>query len=170
MTSDLLMISKPKPPLITSVDLNAILRETLDFLREVTGQIKYHEVIQKYHPNLPLIQGDKEQIKQMFTNLIINASQAMKDQPAERSILTVGTGMAEEGRLVLAYVQDTGCGIADQDLERIFDPFYTTKGEEGTGLGMAVIREIVNKHHGQIKIESRIGEGTRVSVLLPVVG
>lgn len=170
MTSDLLMISKPKPPLITSVDLNAILRETLDFLREVTGQIKYHEVIQKYHPNLPLIQGDKEQIKQMFTNLIINASQAMKDQPAERNILTVGTGMAEEGRLVLAYVQDTGCGIADQDLERIFDPFYTTKGEEGTGLGMAVIREIVNKHHGQIKIESRIGEGTRVSVLLPVVG
>ncbi|MEW6378425.1 MAG: response regulator [bacterium] len=167
MTKDLLTISKPKPPLISSVDINKVLVETLDFLRDVTGQIKYHEIVQEYYPQLPLIQGDEEQLKQVFINLIVNASQAMKNQ-SQKNILTVGTGIAEEGKMVMALVQDTGCGIAPADIDRIFDPFYTTKGEEGTGLGMAVIREIINKHHDRMHIESRIGEGTRVTVLLPV--
>ncbi|MEW5800575.1 MAG: response regulator [bacterium] len=167
MTKDLLTISKPKPPLISAVDINQVLKDTMDFLREITGQIKYHEVLQEYAQNLPSIQGDAEQLKQVFVNLIVNASQAMRNR-IEGSVLTIGTALAEGGQKVLIYVQDNGCGIAPEDLDRIFDPFYTTKGDEGTGLGMAVIKEIVHKHHGQIHIESKVGEGTRASVILPV--
>ena len=154
------------------VDINKILKETLDFLREVTGQIKYHEVIEEYSPSLPFIQGDEEQLKQVFINLIINGSQSMQNR-TENSVLTIKTAKAEgdkaEGdKKVLVSIQDNGCGIAPENLDRIFDPFYTTKGNDGTGLGMAVIKEIINKHHGQIHIESQMGEGTRVSVILPV--
>ena len=166
MTKDLLMISKPKPPLITLVDINKILKETLDFLRDVTGQIKYHEIVEEYSSDLPLVQGDEEQLKQVFINLIVNASQAMSNR-TEGTILTIETAKAESDNQVLIAIQDNGCGIAPENLDRIFDPFYTTKGENGTGLGMSVIREIVNKHNGQIHIESEEGKGTRVSVILP---
>jgi len=167
MTKDLLTISKPKPPLITLVDTNKILKKTLGFLRDITGQIKYHEVIEEYSPNLPFVQGDEEQLKQVFINLIVNASQSMRNR-TEGSVLTIGTAKAEGDQKVLVFIQDNGCGIAAEDLDRIFDPFYTTKGENGTGLGMAVIKEIIDKHHGQIHVESKEGKGTRISVMLPV--
>lgn len=167
MTRDLLAISKPKPPQIRAVNINKLLEETISFLKEVTGQIKYHRVITHFSPQLSLIQGDEEQLKQALMNLIINASQAMVDSGG-KNILTITTTLDQEGENVLVSIEDTGCGIAPEHIDKIFDPFFTTKGEKGTGLGMSVVKEIIIKHHGRISVESRLGEGTKVLVFLPV--
>ncbi len=167
MTRDLLTFSKPKPPQIASIDINSILKETIKFLKEITGQIKYHEVIVEYSPCLPPVMGDEEQLKQVFMNLLINASQAMKGPP-EQDTLKVTTALDQQEKKILVCIEDSGCGISPEDIDRIFSPFYTTKGEKGTGLGMTVVKEIISKHQGHIFVESRLGQGTKVRISLTV--
>ena len=114
------------------------------------------------------IQGDPTQLKQVFLNVMLNAIQAMPEGGALSislsSVSETGALGRGERKFQVDFV-DTGVGISEEDLDRIFDPFYTTK-EEGTGLGLAICYGIVQRHGGEIDVESRVGEGTRVRIRL----
>jgi signal transduction histidine kinase len=103
--------------------------------------------------------GDPDQIEQALRNLVINAAQAMEGEPECRLDLEIR--VSEDGASVQVLVEDTGCGVAHEDLELIFQPFYTTKSEgQGTGLGLPIVKTILDRHGGGISIDSAVGEGT----------
>jgi len=122
-----------------------------------------YRVMRSYRKNNVEIGGDMDQLRQVFTNLIINGLQAMPDG----GVLTVNTEPDQTEQRVMVTVQDNGCGIEDKDKERLFTPFFSTK-PHGTGLGLAVSYGIVRDHGGDIRFESRAGEGTTFTVLLPL--
>jgi len=123
-------------------------------------------VVRNYAEELPRILAVPDQIKQVFLNLLTNAADACQKSGGE---ITVSTW--EEGDRVAVAIKDTGVGIEPQAMERIFQPFYTTKAAvKGTGLGLSVCHGIVKQHQGEIRVESRPGEGTTFTVLLPVAG
>jgi signal transduction histidine kinase len=112
---------------------------------------------------LPPIHGNANSLQQVFLNMLINARDAMPNG-GTISIETESTGYH-----VIVKFADTGCGIAKAHLERVFMPFFTTKGEgSGTGLGLSVCRKIISEHKGEIKVESEVGKGTTFSIFLPM--
>ena len=110
------------------------------------------------------VKGDKEKIKQVLWNLLLNAVQAM---PQGGKVL-IRTFQENEGYLKIE-IQDTGQGIPEEDIKKIFDPFFTTK-PKGTGLGLSLVHKIVENHEGRIFVNSKVGEGTTVTLLLPLNG
>jgi PAS domain S-box-containing protein len=122
--------------------------------------------------DLPALHVDRIQIEQVVMNLARNGLEAMQQTPAPRRLLTLSTALADEGSVRIA-VRDRGSGIADVDPERVFEPFYTTKepdehGHGGTGLGLSVCRQIIEQHHGRIRVESVVGKGSTFTVKLPL--
>jgi len=117
--------------------------------------------------DVPQVHGDPEKLRQAFLNLILNGVQAT----ARGGSLTISAAPIVDGEDALPFVRisfaDTGEGMAPDDLERIFEPFYTTK-EGGTGLGLAITQRIVESHGGRIEVESGRGKGTVFRILLPV--
>jgi two-component system NtrC family sensor kinase len=128
----------------------AIIRPRADVVREF-GQ-------------LPPVRCLPDQLNQVVMNLVVNAAHAIDSR---RGTITLRTGV--EGEQVWLSVGDNGGGIAPEHLARIFDPFFTTKpAGAGTGLGLSLVRTIVQKHHGRIQVESRLGEGTTFRIELPI--
>lgn len=119
------------------------------------------EVIRDFPGTHPPVNADRVKIRQVFTNLIDNALQAMP----EGGKLTILAAEAD-GKFVVN-VSDTGIGMASEDLDKIFDPFFTTK-QEGTGLGMAILKHFVELHSGEVSVESVLGKGTTVTITLPI--
>lgn len=115
--------------------------------------------------DIPRIKASEEQIKQVFMNLILNAVQAM---PTGGS-LNIGVVYFSDKEEVRISFTDTGCGISEEAMERLFAPFFTTK-EHGTGLGLSITDKIVREHGGKVKVESMVGKGTTFVVILPVSG
>ena len=114
--------------------------------------------------DLPLVNGDKNQLQQVFLNLTLNACEAMPDG----GTLMVGSSVA--GERVVVKVTDTGCGIKREHLDQIFEPFFTTKPVgKGTGLGLSVSYGIIQQHGGTLEVESEVGKGTTFTVTLPAV-
>ncbi|MCK9195602.1 MAG: ATP-binding protein [Syntrophales bacterium] len=133
-----------------------------DVLKIITGEMGEREIVlERELTTLPDISFDKDKMKQVFLNLFLNALEAMN----EGGSLTVKAGPLNEQWLQIEII-DTGTGIAKEDLGRIFDPYFTTK-PSGTGLGMAIVQKILTAHHGEIKLESEPGKGTRTIILLP---
>jgi signal transduction histidine kinase len=119
--------------------------------------------LERIHGDLPPIECAPQELKQVFLNLVVNASQAM----SSGGTITVSSRV--DGDHVVVSVADEGSGIAHGDLERIFDPFFTTKPVgEGTGLGLALSYEILRRHGGEIAVDSEVGSGTRFDVRLPI--
>ncbi len=117
--------------------------------------------------NLPEIQGNPQQLEQVFINLILNALQSLKDR---RKKVSVRTTLDVEEQKIVVKVQDEGVGIPENNLDKIMDPFFTTRLEQGgTGLGLAISHSIVNKHGGCMEVTSEPGRGTVIMVNLPVV-
>ncbi|MEC4889463.1 MAG: ATP-binding protein [Nitrospira sp.] len=117
-------------------------------------------------PRIPSLWCNEGQLKQVLLNLILNAVQAM---PAGGRLTLALTGMADQPLgepSIRMTVTDSGQGIDPANRQRIFDPFFTTK-DEGTGLGLAIVHAIIDAHHGRIDVESRVGEGTTFTILLP---
>ena len=158
----LLEFSRETTPEKNPESLNIILEKTLRLLENQAG---FHDIdIRRYFDhNLPTILVDANQLNQVFINILINAAQAMPDGGK----LELTTGLDKSGNQLFVRVRDTGCGIPEENLKRIFDPFYTTKESGGTGLGLSVSYGIVENHGGTIEVESRVGEGTTFVVLLP---
>ena len=148
----------------TAVSL--VLEETLKFTRHQIQKSKVN-LIQKLAESLPQINGNSGQLQQVFTNLVLNAVQAM---PGGGS-LTVASGMGEDRETVHISFTDTGVGISEKNLDKIFEPFFTSKKVgEGTGLGLSVSYGLIKNHGGEIKVKSKAGRGTTFTVILPVRG
>ena len=108
----------------------------------------------------PLVNADKDQLSRVFSNLILNAVQAMQPQ----GTLSVSTEL-DSGNVDIR-ISDTGSGISQENLKHIFDPFFTTK-HYGTGLGLAIVHSIIVSHKGSIEFSSSEGKGTTVHISLP---
>jgi signal transduction histidine kinase len=129
------------------------------------NQIKHGTELVRRYEELPPVRCLPDELNQVWTNLVHNALQAMD----HKGMLTVG--LRREGDDVLVSVADTGCGIPEEIRGRIFDAFFTTKAAgEGTGLGLDIVRKIIDKHQGRIDVESEVGRGTTFTVRLPIAG
>ena len=145
------------------IDVNKTLNDTLQLL-ELQLRKSNVEVVKNYSENLPKVYGNSGKLQQVFTNLILNARDAMFDNG--RIVLTT---KFEDENSIIVEVSDNGMGIESENLGKIFDPFFTTKGVgNGTGLGLAVTYGIVQEHSGTIKVTSEIGEGTTFRLEFPI--
>ncbi len=164
VVTDLLYFGKPGKPAFDWVSVNDLLKKTLFFVAQHPEAHNVNQV-QELTRNLPPVWVDEKQLQQVFFNVIINAIQAMKSG----GTLLIQTDLQEqEGKpLVRIMIGDSGPGIPTADLEKIFAPFFTTK-TQGTGLGLAICRQLMEQQGGAIRVASRVGEGTRVSIELPV--
>jgi signal transduction histidine kinase len=162
IVANLLKFSRASETDVVPLDINQVLEETLVFTRHQL-EMNQVELIQDFTPNLPKVMGNEHQLQQVFTNLMVNAQQAMKDGGK----LTISTTM-NNGLVEIAFA-DTGCGIPSEHLGKLFDPFFTTKEVgEGTGLGLSVSYGIIQAHKGRIEVESEPGKGSIFRVKLPV--
>ena len=159
IVTEFLQAIRPSPPQLTPASLNDITRETIELLRpEIENRgISIKTKLVRHLPNAPL---DPAQIKQVLVNLIKNATQAM----TSGGTLTLQTDSGMDG--VVLTVADTGGGIAEEQINRIFEPFYTTK-QKGSGLGLMIVQRIVRDHKGRIELESHVGQGTVFRLWLP---
>jgi two-component system sensor histidine kinase HydH len=156
-----LRFAKPAPPLLERADILSVFEETLQLLRPQIEKQKI--VIQRGFQALPIIQMDREQMKQAILNLLLNATQAMP----RGGHLTLKAKNSEDGQWIHLSIQDSGIGIPGEDLNRLFDPFFSTK-EGGIGLGLSIAHRIIDQHHGKIEVESTPGQGTLFTVWLPI--
>jgi two-component system NtrC family sensor kinase len=162
IVNDLLNFSRQNEVMAQETDLNAILDELVDEAgkQEIYSQV---QLIPELEPDLPAIQADPLQLRQLFLNLMNNAAEAMP----EGGRLTVRTRRGPSQGFVTAEVEDTGIGIPESNMKKLFTPFFTTKPiGKGTGLGLAIIYGIVKMHRGQIKVRSQPGKGTTFTVVL----
>ena len=158
--SQFLQAIRPSSPKLQPVSLNDIVRASLELLGPELKNRHLH-IEEKLAGRLPLAPMDPAQIQQVLVNLIKNAMQAM----TKGGTLTLATGTGAGG--VWFRVDDTGGGIPQEQINRIFEPFYTTKAK-GTGLGLMIVQRIVRDHGGRVELESRVGEGTQFRVWLPL--
>ena len=166
IVSNLLIFARQRHPERTDADLNQVLQDTLE-LRRYSLRTHQIEVDTQYDPDLPLTWADAFQVQQVILNLLTNAEQALRDHTGEKRI-TLRT--RREGELIIASITDTGPGIPAEELDQIFNPFFTTKPVgEGTGLGLSISDAIIREHGGQIRVSSRVGEGATFTVELPIV-
>jgi len=157
----LMTFARQTPVTSGRVDLNEVVEKGLYFLEARCSKAGV-ELVRELAPNLPRIEADPAQMSQILVNLVVNALQAMPDGGR----LTVRT--LNEGDQVRLVVEDTGIGMSEETMEKIFIPFFTTKDvDEGTGLGLPVVQGIVAGHQGRIDVFSRVGEGSRFEVRLP---
>jgi signal transduction histidine kinase len=157
-------LSRPpgaKPELFS---LNELLDESLAMAR---NHVEHRATVNRRYGILPAVVGDRSALGQVFLNLLLNAAQAIPEGHARENEVTV-TSSAREGEVAVD-IRDTGGGIPSDVLPHIFEQFYTTKPiGEGTGLGLAVSRRIVTDHGGQILVDSEIGRGSTIRVVLPL--
>jgi len=151
---------RPSKPSLARTRVEDVLEETLNLLRREIEDRKI-DVEVNYLDTLPQIRVDRAQVKQAFFNVIRNAFQAMPD----------GGKLAVSLYATVSFLgitfRDSGSGISPEDLGRVFEPYHTTK-EKGSGLGLMIVQRIVQDHGGQIEIDSKPGEGTGVTILLPL--
>ena len=178
MVKRILTFSRQTEPQRILLDLAPIVKEGLKFLRgSIPSTI---EIRQKIESSLGMVEADPTQIHQVLMNLCSNAGQAMKDTKGIITVELAEIALDESytdqhislkpGRYVKLSVSDTGYGIPRENIGRIFDPYFTTKGiGEGTGLGLAVIHGIVSSHGGSVTVHSIPGQGSTFNVFLPVV-
>jgi signal transduction histidine kinase len=168
LINDLLSFARPSKPNVSPQNINDVV-DNIARILETQAKEKNVEVIRRFSSDLPMVWIDREQMKQVFMNLILNAIQAMKDGGS--IVISTGVSAKSDGELVREYVQvevrDTGIGIPPENLERIFDPFFTSK-DEGSGLGLAVSHQIVQEHSGFVTVKSTVGKGTAFFVNVPI--
>jgi signal transduction histidine kinase len=158
----LLIFARQMPTKKVKVNLNQMVEEGLYFFESRCTK-EGIELIRLLSPNLPEITADPAQLHQVLVNLVVNAIQAMP----RGGKLTIET-LSEEGHVSLI-VEDTGTGMSEQVMKQIFLPFFTTKEVgQGTGLGLSVVHGIISSHGGLIKVESKIGSGSRFEIQLPI--
>jgi two-component system, sporulation sensor kinase E len=160
IVTQFLQAIRPVPPQLKPASLNEVVEKTLELLRPELDN-RGLNVRTRLDPHLPFAPLDPGQIQQVLVNLVKNAMQAMTRGGA----LSLQTGEGSDG--VWASITDTGGGIPQEQINRIFDPFYTTK-KEGTGLGLMIVQRIVRAHGGRIDLESHVGRGTTFRVWLPL--
>ena len=165
LINDLLSFARPSMPNVSAEDVNEIVEGIVRIL-ETEAKEKEVLIYRRLAAHLPKIFIDKEQIKQVIMNIILNALQSIEG----RGVVEVATRLFTKNgseQYVQIEVRDSGVGILEKDLEDIFNPFFTTK-KDGSGLGLSISHQIVQEHGGYIVVESQVGKGTTFSVNLPV--
>jgi signal transduction histidine kinase len=146
---------------IASIDINAGLEKTLLIAKNI---VKHKASIIKQYGDIPEIQCSPSQINQVFLNIVTNAAQAIEGQGE----ITIETRLYDPEHVAIR-ITDTGCGIPEENLSKIRDPFFTTKEVgTGTGLGLSIVDEIIRSHFGELLIESEVGKGSVFTVVLPI--
>jgi two-component system NtrC family sensor kinase len=170
----LLDFARDKPPEKKFADLNQIIEDTVRIV-ERQAHVRDIEIALDLDRTLPPIWIDADQVKQVVMNLLINAQHAIEDKGTitVRSCRALEAKRAEPDAAPVPMVEfaviDTGCGIPENNLRRIFDPFFTSKAVgQGTGLGLSVSHGIVQAHGGLIEVDSKVGEGSTFRVFLPI--
>jgi len=143
-------------------DILKTLNKTLSLV-ENHKDFKNIEFVKNLPEQLPMILFDRDQIQQVFMNLIVNAQEAM----AGKGTLRINAGISADGNYIEISFQDTGSGISEENLRKIFDPFFTTK-EKGTGLGLSISLGIIENHAGKLDVQSEPGKGSTFTVKLPL--
>jgi two-component system, NtrC family, sensor kinase len=163
LTRDLISYARPSGD-YESVAINEVVRQALTFCEHVLKRAEA-QVRLDLAEDLPRLPAIRSQLHQVVINLVTNACHAL---PAPDQVVSVSTALAPDGDHLRITVADTGVGIDVLDREHIFEPFFTTKSEgKGTGLGLSIVKNIVERHGGQITFDSRIGAGTSFHILLP---
>jgi signal transduction histidine kinase len=166
LVNELLEFARPSEPKLEMEDINAILEGMLLLISTETKK-KFVQVVKEHTPDLPLVRVDREQIKQVFLNILLNALEATP----ENGTITVKTrSFLKPGgeHYVQVEVTDTGCGIPSEYLEDIFTPFFTTK-IKGSGLGLSISNQIIQDHKGYIDVESYVNRGSTFFINLPII-
>jgi PAS domain S-box-containing protein len=168
--SNLLIFARNRSPVFKRIHVHDVLKEVIVFSSQLVNQENISLSIQ-YADFDPVIHGDAEMLKQVFLNLILNALQAMPDGGVLYITTSPFTGLKVGGHAA-SYVEikiaDTGTGIRQEHLEKIFDPFFSTR-ERGSGLGLAIVHSILDMHQGLIAVDNRAGGGAVLNVLLPLL-
>ncbi len=174
LVRQLLAFSRKQTLEFKPLDISAVVADFKKLLRRTIREDIEMEIIPS--TNTPPVMADIGQIEQVIMNLVVNAADAMPDG-GRVTIETAVVHIDEEhavppdvlpGEYIQLIVSDTGCGMDDETREHLFEPFYSTKGDEGTGLGLATVYGIVVQHRGSIKVESEQGKGTSFRIHLPV--
>ena len=161
---DVKLFSRPHEDKCDPVDVHVVIDSSV---RMAWNEIRHRARLVKEFGPVPMVVGNESRVGQVILNLIINAAQAMPEGNRDGNQLRVATRTTEDGRAVIE-VSDTGCGIPKHNLERIFDPFYTTKAVGvGTGLGLSICHRLVVELGGTIEVDSEVDRGTSFRVLLP---
>jgi len=171
LIQEILDYARYMQPKFLEEDVNDVVASCLYFVR-IKADAKSILIQQDYAKELPRVTLDRQQIKQVLLNLLLNAIDAMNGDGGRLIVKTHRLTKSPDDSWVQIEVGDTGCGIAPADLDHIFDPFYTTKHaseeREGTGLGLTIVHQIIQEHGGHITVESELGKGTTFSISLPV--
>jgi PAS domain S-box-containing protein len=161
---NLLSLSMPNKPSFEPLNINAVLNETTETL-VLSGVLKHVKVRKDFCDSTYLVFGDRNLLEQVIRNLEINAAHAM----SRAGLLQVITRLSENQNFLEMIFIDNGTGIPDDLKEKIFEPFFTTKSDgQGTGLGLPIVKDIVELHKEYIKLESKIGVGTEITIGIPV--
>ena len=161
---DFLLMARPVPVSRELVDLNEVVEEVLENIKLNKDWISTIKIV-KVSPSKAKAFANKEQVRQIINNLVLNAVQSMEEDGV-LSIETKRVKLEDKKEYTEIKVSDTGCGINENDLKNIFEPFFTKK-EKGTGLGLTIVSHLVDGYNGKIKIESTINQGTICTIWLP---
>jgi PAS domain S-box-containing protein len=160
----LLNFGRKSDGLLGTVNINGVLSEILELLRHHPNYGEM-EVVADLAEHIPSVLGDPSGLRQVFMNLLINACHAIKDGGR----VEMSSAYSEKDQALYIQIRDTGCGIAHDVIDRIWDPFFTTKEVgKGVGLGLALTYNIVKRHGGEISVKSAVGKGSQFTVRLPV--
>jgi len=167
ITNGILSFARNRSSGLEPTDLTRVISDSLLLLeREMS---KYRIRVETQFESAPSALANGNQIQQVLMNLLINARQAMP----QGGVILIKLGFDAAANTVELVVRDSGCGMAPEVMRRIFDPFYSTKagpdasGKGGTGLGLSMCRDIIEAHHGRIRVDSSIGKGTAFTIKLP---
>jgi signal transduction histidine kinase len=167
--TEFLDLARPRGIAREPVHVGSLVGDVLD-LENDAAQERGIAIVRDLAPDGCVAIGDREKLKQVVINIVVNAIEAMKQGGTltARVATLPQTGPASQGtgERVVVEISDTGPGIEPQNLANVFDPFFTTK-EAGTGLGLSIVRKIVDQHAGEVSIASEKGKGTRVLVRIP---
>jgi PAS domain S-box-containing protein len=159
----LLNFARPTPPQFTRISINQLVEDTLSFLGH--QPIFRNVLIEKILPaGIPQVTADLNQIRQVLTNIFINAAQSMP----KGGKLKAETSKVKFQDRIQVQISDTGVGIPAENIKKIFDPFFTTKKSQGTGLGLSISLSYIKNHDGEISVKSEPEKGTTFTILLPV--
>jgi signal transduction histidine kinase len=156
-----LRFAKPAPPHLERTEVTSIFEEILQLLRPQMEKLRIS--VEKDFRSVPLITIDNEQMKQVILNLLMNSIQAMPEGGQFR----LEGEVSKDGQWVELSIRDSGVGIPPEDMDKLFDPFFSTK-EGGIGLGLSIAHRIIDQHHGKIEVTSNPNEGTIFTVYLPI--
>ncbi|MCL4500408.1 MAG: ATP-binding protein [Deltaproteobacteria bacterium] len=160
---NLLDFARRREPVVQAVELNRVVE---DMARLVEREARNNHIVikRRYDPELPLIYSDAPELRQVALNILGNAAQAI----GKNGAITIITRRAG-GNAVELVIEDTGCGIPEENLEKIFEPFFSTKPPgQGTGLGLSISHGLIEQLGGSIRVRSAVGQGTSFTITLPL--